>query len=235
MKFFSIRDELDVQRKSIITSCCIRQLMSKFSSISFILRIIKVIELSICYKIAALKSKTRKKYLHGQNSIESISFGNANNSIHSPHKICLVSFTFCLSFCRESLHQRIFKAVKRFFVFTNSICGIEICWVKWWSASEGSSTSTHMNAKRWRSENEENEKKCSSETSARLTNRNAPLKHRRLHDYDAEAVKRTSRAFYDDFVRKLGLKTWIWMNELSIQTPIVVARMFLSSALVRNK
>lgn len=42
-------------------------------------------------------------------------------------------------------------------------------------------------------------------TSARLTNRDDPLKHRCFLDYNAEAVKRTSRC-YDEFVRKLGLE-----------------------------
>lgn len=50
----------------------------------------------------------------------------------------------------------------------------------------------HMNVK-----NEEAKKKrmkkCLSETSARLTNRDDPLKHRRLHDYDAVETQRTSR------------------------------------------
>jgi hypothetical protein len=72
-------------------------------------------------------------------------------------------------------------------------------------STAGGETSTHEYVKSEEAK-PKGMKKCSSETSARLTNRDAPLKHRRLHDYDAEAVKRTSRKFYDDFVRKLGLE-----------------------------
>jgi hypothetical protein len=81
---------------------------------------------------------------------------------------------------------------------------------------------------RKRRNEEENEKK-NERTSARLTNRDDPLKHRRVLDY--EAPRRTSRC-YEEFVRKLGLEKRPNLNEMPIEAGD--KRVFSSLVLVRN-
>lgn len=91
-----------------------------------------------------------------------------------------------------------------------------------WSAAGGGNI--HTKAEKWRREWEKNER-----ASARLTNRDDPLKHRRVLDY--EAPRRTSRC-YEEFVRKLGLEKRPNLNEMPIEAGD--KRVFSSLVLVRN-
>jgi hypothetical protein len=108
----------------------------------------------------------------------SISIGNSNNlDSFATRSFCLPPFTFCLSF-RWSLHQRISSQWSWGAVFccSDSICGIGRCWNM--VELPEVETSIHK-AESEETEEEENEKNI-ERTSARLTNRDDPLKHRRF-------------------------------------------------------